>query len=140
MQKLVKKTRHYQTLVPVEAYEGEGGYFSQEKIDDYLLLGSCGFAVYSAATGFTPGAVVGLAFCAAGAANTDTGREVIATGIETYGERQMEVGLAELEGNQELGNRIGDALSDANDAFGDAVIDWVGSIDQDDPMVQLYGE
>ena len=74
------------------------------------------------------------------AANTDTGREVIATGIETYGECQMEVGLAELEGNQELGNAIGDALSDANDAFGDAVIDWVSSIDQDDPMVQLYGE
>lgn len=133
MQKLVKKTRHYQTLVPVEAYEGEGSYFFQEEIDDSLLWFGCGMAIRA-------GSVWGVAACGVALANTDTGREVIATGIETYGERQMEVGLAELEGNQELGNRIGDALSDANDAFGDAVIDWVGSIDQDDPMVQLYGE
>lgn len=60
MQKLVKKTRHYQTMVPVEAYEGEEQYFFQDEFDDFLFAASCGVAIYSAATGFTPGDVAGI--------------------------------------------------------------------------------
>lgn len=118
MQKLVKKTRHYQTMVPVEAYHGEEeGYFLQDEIN--VFLWGLGTASIFASSPF--GAIGGVIVAVGTAANTDTGREVIDTSIETYGERQMEVGFAELEGNQELVNTIGDAIADGIDAVSDAL-------------------
>lgn len=117
MQKLVKKTRHYQTLVPVEAYQGEEGYFFQEETDDFLLGFSCGFGIRSAMSGFTPGAVVGLATCGVALANTDTGREVIADTFEAMAEYQE----AEREAYRMAGETIGNAIADGIDAIADGV-------------------
>ena len=117
MQKLVKKTRHYQTLVPVEAYQGEEGYFLQEETDDFLVGFSCGFGIRSAMSGFTAGAVVGLATCGVALANTDTGREVIADTFEAMAEYQE----AEREAYRMAGETIGDVIADGIDAIADGV-------------------
>lgn len=115
MQKLVKKTRHYQTMVPVEAYEGEEKKdwkdLWQDELDNFLLHASCGVAIYSTATGLTPVGVASMAICVAGAANTDTGHEVIAAGLEFAGEAM------EAQNEQDLQRMRADADL-AEDVFG----------------------
>ena len=136
MQKLVKKTRHYQTLVPVEAYQGEEGYFLQEEISIALGVGALGVeaAVMAGFVSSPVGHAVAIDLGVASLANTNTGREVIAAVNETVAEYQQR----EFEAYQMAGEAALDALSDANDAFGDAVIDWVRGMDPgvEDP----YGE
>lgn len=130
MQKLVKKTRHYQTLVPVEAYEGEEGYLWQDEID--AVIWGIGVASLRAPAPFN---TIGGVICAVGtAANTDTGREFIAETIEAIGEyRQREFEAYQMAGEASL-----ETARNINDAFGDAVIDWVSGLDTgvEDP----YGE
>lgn len=126
MQKLVKKTRHYQTLVPVEAYEGEEENW-QDEID--AVIWGIGVASIFAPAPFN---TIGGVICAVGtAANTDTGREIIAETTEAIGEYQQR----EFEAYQMAGEAALETARNINDAFGDAVIDWVSNIDHgvDDP-------
>ena len=128
MQKLVKRKMHYETIMPVEAYECEDDSLSED-------AEFWGMKAFSASIAFAVGVVFGppagfLAGTAVEAANH-------------YGDLWDTMAEGEVERQrieQENAEALHSAVVDINNGLGDAVIDFVGSIDQDDPMVQLYGE
>ncbi len=134
MQKLVKKTRYYQTMMPVEAYHEEEKNDLQEAISIALGVGAIGVeaAVMAGLVSNPVGHTLAIGLGVASLANTDTGREV----IETYGELQFDQAATEAQ----AGEALRELVSDANDAIMDGFIEWSSDIDYDDPNVQLYGE
>ena len=115
MQKLMKKTRHYQTMVPVEAYQGEEKKEKnswkdlwQDELNLVFLIAGCA----SAAVNKDP---LSITVCALSAANTDTGREVIAAGLEFAGESmeaQNEQDLQRMRADAELAEDVFGTLRD----------------------------
>ena len=128
MQKLVKRKMHYETIMPVEAYECEDDPLSE----DAEFWGMKGF---SASIGFVVGVVFGppAGFLAATAVECANHYGDL---WDTMAEGEVERQNIEQENHDAMHN----AVVDINNAMGDAVIDFVGSIDLDDPIVQLYGE
>ena len=128
MQKLVKRKMHYETIMPVEAYECEDDSLSED-------AEFWGMKAFSASIAFAVGVVFGppagfLAGTAVEAANH-------------YGDLWDTMAEGEVERQnieQENHDATHNAVVDINNGLGDAVIDFVGSIDHDDPIVQAYGE
>ena len=136
MQKLVKKTLHYETIMPVEAYEGE------EKDDDWeteigVILAAAGIIAEGAAyLGFISNPVghgIGMALGMGAIANAALHNEEL---MEDIGESSV----VQAQASVAMANEIVNTVNDIGNAAGDAVMDFVADIDQNDPMVQLYGE
>ncbi len=127
MQKLVKRKMHYETIMPVEAYHPEDDTW-QDEISLGLTIAGGGLA-------FVACPWVGVGVAVAGVANHFFHDEMV-DGVEAMAEGEVERQNIEQENHDAMHN----AVVDINNVMGDAVIDFVGDIDQDDPMVQLYGE
>ena len=136
MQKLVKRRMHYETIMPVEAYEGE------EKDDDWeteigLGLTAAGIIVEGATyLGFISNPVghgIGFALGMGAIANAALHNEEL---MEDIGESSV----VQAQASVAMGAAINNAIQSTGDAIMGGIIDFVGGIDQGDPMVQLYGE
>ncbi len=136
MQKLVKRKMHYETIMPIEAYEGE------EKDDDWeteigIALAATGIGVEAAVLlGFVSGpvgATIGIGLGAAAITNAAVHNEELMADIGESSALQAQANVA-------MANEIVNTVSDIGNAAGEAVMDFVANIDQNDPMVQLYGE
>ena len=128
MQKLVKKTLHYETIMPVEAYHPEDDTW-QDEINNFFL----GVGVVSL---FLP-----TPFNAAGGTVATLG--ALANTI-AHDEQAMETlnqaAFAEEEAHRLAGETIVQAAQETNEAIMEGFIDWSSDIDYDDPIVQEYGE
>lgn len=127
MQKLVKKTLHYETIMPVEAYECEDDPLTEE-------TEFWGMKGLSSTIGFVVGVVAGppAGFLAG----------LAVEGANHYGDLWDTMAEGEVE-RQNIEQANHDAMHNlvtTNTDIGDAIIDFVGDIDQNDPIVQLYGE
>ena len=121
MQKLVKKTRHYQTLVPVEAYQGEEGDWKDE-ISLVITLAGC-------ASSWNP---AGQAVCIAGLAAAGYYHEPTREFAQDVMEANTEQTFQRIEGQADLVDDIigvGQAIVDGVEAIGDA-------LDNSDPVAQ----
>ena len=136
MQKLMKRKMHYETIMPVEAYDCE------EQDDDWeteigIALAATGIGVEAAVLlGFVSGpvgATIGIGLGAAAITNAAVHNEEL---METVGEGSA----LQAQANVAMANEIVNTVNDIGNAAGDAVMDFVSNIDQNDPMVQLYGE
>ena len=125
MQKLVKKTLHYETIMPVEAYHPEDDDWETE-IGLVLTIGGMAATVL----GF-PG--VGLLLGGAAIANTIVHDE---QSMETLNH----VAFAEEEAYRLAGESMVQEAQEASEAIMEGIIDFVSDIDLDDPIVQQYGE
>ncbi len=134
MQKLVKRKMHYETIMPVEAYEGEDDDWETEI---GIALAATGIGVEAAVlAGFITGpvgATIGIGLGVAAITNAALHNEEL---METVGEGSA----LQAQANVAMANDIANTVSDINNAAGDVIIDFVGSIDHDDPIVQAYGE
>ncbi len=134
MQKLVKRKMHYETIMPVEAYEGEDDDWETEI---GIALAVTGIGVEAAVlAGFITGpvgATIGIGLGVAAITNAALHNEEL---METVGEGSA----LQAQANVAMANDIANTVSDINNAAGDIIMDFVGNIDQDDPIVQAYGE
>ncbi|MCY3680121.1 MAG: hypothetical protein OXH16_01900 [Gemmatimonadetes bacterium] len=126
MQKLVKRKMHYETIMPVEAYECE-----DERVEDYYF-----WTIFALSTTPVVGPVVGPVLAVADHYYHD---EMVDAFVD-YSDREIERIQNEVEGNQAVVDAAIDGVQELNEAAGNVIIDFVGSIDHDDPIVQLYGE
>ena len=126
MQKLVKRKMHYETIMPVEAYHPEDDTWQ----DDISLWLTVAGGVLARANPW-----VGASLAGAGVINHFFHDEIV-DGVEAMAEGEVERQNIEQANHDAMHN----SAVDVNEAIGDAVIDFVGSIDHDDPIVQLYGE
>ncbi|MXY99529.1 hypothetical protein F4Y93_02365 [Candidatus Poribacteria bacterium] len=126
MQKLVKRKMHYETIIPVEAYHPEDDTWQ----DDVSLWLTVAGGILARANPW-----VGAGIAGAGVINHFFHDEIV-DGVEAMAEGEVERQNIEQANHDAMHN----SAVDVNEAIGDAVIDFVGSIDHDDPIVQLYGE
>ena len=131
MQKLVKRKMHYETIMPVEAYEGE------TKMDGLMDMEDIYFWTFWGATVTVATIPYAGPYAAAAMPIVDHYyHDEMVDGLQGILETTCDQAAVEAQ----AGEAVRELVGDANEAIGDAVIDFVGSIDQDDPMVQLYGE
>ena len=131
MQKLVKRKMHYETIMPIEAYEGE------TKMDGLMDMEDIYFWTFWGATVTVATIPYAGPYAAAAMPIVDHYyHDEMVDGLQGILETTGDQAAAEAQ----AGEAVRELVGDANEAIGDAVIDFVGSIDQDDPMVQLYGE
>ncbi len=128
MQKLVKKTLHYETIMPVEAYEGEEKDEVMEEIYFWTLWG----ASVAAASIPSVGPYAGPALHIADHYYHDEMVDALQGTLETT----FDQAAAEAQ----AGEAIRELAGDANEAIMEGFIDWSSDIDYDDPIVQAYGE
>ena len=124
MQKLVKKTLHYETIMPVEAYHEEDN--NDDWTDDLV---SIGFGVLGAVTGFvTRNPWVGVAVAGAGigytVANNEEMMESINEGINAQTEADLLMADAMINTAGAIANTVGEAYNAGAEAITDAYIDW----------------
>ncbi len=124
MQKLVKRKMHYETIMPVEAYHPEDDTWEDEI--------SLALTIAGGILAFT-NPWVGVCIAATGLVNAAVHDEEL---METVGEGSA----LQAQANVAMANEIVNTVNDIGNAAGDAVMDFVADIDQNDPMVQLYGE
>ena len=136
MQKLVKRRMHYETIMPVEAYEGE------ENDDDWeteigLGLTAAGIIVEGATyLGFISNPVghgIGFALGMGAIANAALHNEEL---MEDIGESSV----VQAQASVAMGAAINNTIQSTGDAIMQGFIDWSSDIDYDDPIVQEYGE
>jgi len=137
MQKLVKRKMHYETIMPVEAYEEENNNNDDDWTEDLV---SIGITFLGAVTGFvTRNPWVGAAVASVGIGHTVANNEEMMEGITAGIHAQTE---AELQMADAALNAVSNAYNNGAQAITDAYIDWTSDldIDYDDPLVQAYGE
>ena len=116
MQKLVKKTRYYQTLVPVEAYEGEG--------DDWQDEISLALTVAGGALAFS-NPWVGVTIAGAGVVNHFFYDEIV-DAVEATAEALEEVETTVRRRAGEFSDAIADGIEAVSDALDleDVPLQW----------------
>ncbi len=131
MQKLVKRKMHYETIMPVEAYEGEtkmDGLMDMEEIYFWTFWGA------TATVATIP--YVGPYAASAMPIVDHYYHDEMVDGLQGVLETTFDQAAAEAQ----AGEAIRELASDASEAIMEGFIDWSSDIDYDDPIVQAYGE
>lgn len=129
MQKLVKKTLHYETIMPIEAYEGE------EKKDE--MMEDIYFWTFWGATLTVATIPYAGPYAAAAMPVVDHYyHDEMVDGLQGVLETTFDQAAAEAQ----AGEAVRELASDASEAIMEGIIDFVSDIDLDDPIVQQYGE
>ena len=128
MQKLVKRKMHYETIMPVEAYEGE-----EEKDEDWGDIISVALSTLGMGIAACTGSFVGVVLAGLSVGNTAWRDEenMAFTG---------EAAVVQAESQVAMGEAINNTIQSTGDAIMEGFIDWSSDIDYDDPIVQAYGE
>lgn len=125
MQKLVKKTLHYETIMPVEAYE----YEDVEEAYFWTMLGTLTAAGALALGASTP---VGAAVLVGGAAVAVIDHyyhDEMVDAFETYGEGMVQQQLH----NMEVQQAMGDMISDGTQAVVDTIVEGIEALGDYEP-------
>ena len=112
MQKLVKKTLHYETIMPVEAYHPE-----DDTWEDAISLG---LTIAGGILAFT-NPWVGVGIAATGLVNAAVHNEEL---METVGEGSALQAQANVAMANDITNTVSDAYNAGAEAITDAYIDW----------------
>ncbi len=121
MQKLMKRKMHYETIMPVEAYEGEEKDEVMEEIYFWTLWSASVSIPYAA-----PALHIADHYY----------HDEMVDALQGTLETTFDQAAAEAQ----AGEAIRELAGDANEAIMEGFIDWSSDIDYDDPIVQAYGE
>ena len=116
MQKLVKKTLHYETIMPVEAYEGEDDW--KDEIALGLTIAGCGAAIVT-------GNVLGMTLCGGALLNEGMHHEPTVEFAQDVMEANVEATEQQLRAEADLAEAV---IGFAADAY-NGIVDGINSVD-----------
>lgn len=128
MQKLVKRKMHYETIMPVEAYEGEEKDELMEEIYFWTFWGATAVVATIPYAGPYAAAAMPIA--------DHYYHDEMVDGLQGTLETTFDQAAAEAQ----AGEAVRELAGDASEAIMEGFIDWSSDIDYDDPIVQAYGE
>ncbi len=113
MQKLVKRKMHYETIMPVEAYEGEDDW--KDEIALGLTLAGCGAAIVT-------GNVPGMTLCAAALLNEGMHHEPTVEFAQDVMEANVEVTEQRLRAEADVADAVFGAIATGVGALYDGAV------------------
>ena len=103
MQKLVKKTLHYETIMPVEAYDEEDNW--KDEIALGLTIAGCGAAIVT-------GNVLGMTLCGGALLNEGMHHEPTVEFVQDVMEANIEADRQRMEQDADMAQAVIDTAGD----------------------------